>query len=73
MLLTGIVIGLWVGVPLGILLIAMLGPRQREGAGVLADTRAMQDLLARRYPWGPVAGDVPVNAADPAIGRRQAG
>lgn len=45
MLLLGILIGLWIGVPLGIVLIAMMGPREKERG----DPRALQALLARHY------------------------
>lgn len=46
MLFLGVLIGVWIGVPLGVLMVGMLGPRDREQI----DPRAMQDLLARRYP-----------------------
>ena len=73
-MLLGILIGLWIGVPTGFLLVAMLGPRERE----VLDPRSMQDLLARHYPTAPGAAlatpsaDAP--AADPITepGRRHA-
>ena len=65
MLVLGIFIGLWVGVPIGILLVAMMGPRERE----VLDPRSMQDLLARRYPSAPeVSPATPSTAADPDAG-----
>jgi hypothetical protein len=70
MLVLGIFIGLWIGAPLGILLIAMFGPRERE----VLDPRTMHDLLARRYPSdAAVASTAPAVAADiPGPGRRHA-
>lgn len=53
MLVLGIFIGLWVGAPLGFVIAAMLGPREREEL----DPRAMQDLLARRFPSAPATSD----------------
>lgn len=70
MLLLGIMIGVWVGVPIGILLIAILGPRHQEG--VRTDTRSMQDLLAHHFPSAATVESVP-NFADETIpGRRHA-
>jgi hypothetical protein len=70
MLVLGIFIGLWIGAPLGILLIALFGPRERE----VLDPRSMHDLLARRYPSdGAVASIAPAVASDiPEPGRRHA-
>ncbi len=58
MLVLGILIGFWVGVPI----VAMMGPREREAL----DPRSRQELLARRYPSAP--GTVPAtpSAAAPA-------
>ena len=70
MLLLGIMIGVWIGVPVGIFLIAMLGPRERETAR--SDTRSMQDLLASHYPFATPADPTP-NFVDETIpGRRHA-
>jgi hypothetical protein len=74
MLVLGILIGLWVGVPIGVLLVAMMGPRERE----VLDPRSMQELLARRYPSAPGAGpatpsaEAPAAATIPEPGRRHA-
>jgi hypothetical protein len=69
-LVLGIFIGLWIGAPLGILLIALFGPRERE----VLDPRSMHDLLARRYPSdGAVALNTPAARADISEhGRRHA-
>jgi hypothetical protein len=70
MLVLGILIGLWVGVPIGVLLVAMLGPRERE----VLDPRAMHDLLARRYGLDAAVA-LPTTAAPAEIsepGRRHA-
>jgi hypothetical protein len=76
MLVLGILIGLWVGVPIGVLLVAMLGPRERE----VLHPRSMQDLLARHYPTAPGAApttppataEAPTADANPEPGRRHA-
>ena len=76
MLVLGIFIGLWVGVPIGVLLVAMMGPRERE----VLDPRSMQDLLARHYPKAPDAApatrsgpaEAPAADAIPEPGRRHA-
>jgi hypothetical protein len=70
MLVLGIFIGLWIGAPLGILLIALFGPRERE----VLDPRTMHDLLARHYP-SDAAVALPTTAAPadiPEPGRRHA-
>jgi len=71
MLLLGLMIGLWIGVPVGILLIAMLGPRERQAGGANGDPRAMQDMLARRFPWGPPAEDASARPALPPTRSRR--
>lgn len=48
-MLLGILVGLWIGVPVGIVLVALMGPRDQEGM----DPRALHDLLARHYPTDP--------------------
>ena len=74
MLVLGILIGLWVGVPIGVLLVAMMGPRERE----VLDPRSMQELLARRYPSAPgaasatPAAEAPAAETIPQPGRRHA-
>jgi hypothetical protein len=70
MLLTGIMIGMWIGVPIGILLVAMLGPREQESAR--SDTRSMHDLLARHFPSAASADPVPNSVDETAPGRRHA-
>lgn len=77
MLVLGILIGLWVGVPMGIVLVAMLGPRERD----VLDQRSMQARLARHYPsaagaaFGTPPGSAEVHAAGaiPESGRRHSG
>jgi hypothetical protein len=73
-MLLGILIGLWIGAPIGFLIAAMMGPRERE----VLDPRSMQDLLARHYPTAPGAAparpsaDAPAADAIPEPGRRHA-
>ena len=76
MLVLGILIGLWVGVPIGVLLVAMMGPREHE----VLDPRSMQELLARRYPSAmgaspttfPPPAEAPAAETVPEPGRRHA-
>lgn len=63
MLVLGILIGLWVGVPVGVLLVAMLGPRENE----VFDPRAMRGLLARHYPSDAAGSSTPKVAARDAL------
>ena len=66
MLFLGMLIGVWIGVPVGILIIAMMGPRQAERL----DPHAMQQFLIRQYPSAPGAHEAP-GAGDAIEPRRR--
>lgn len=68
MLFLGILVGVWIGVPIGILIIGMLGPREVE----VIDTSGLHALLAKRY--GTASDLVGAQAATqvPEPGRLQA-
>jgi hypothetical protein len=68
MLFLGILIGIWIGVPLGIVLIAMLGPREVERP----DTSGLHALLAQRYRTTPGLAGAPAGPELPELVRRHA-
>lgn len=68
MLFLGILIGVWLGVPMGIVIIAMLGPREVE----LSDTSGLHALLAQRYGITPGLAGAPAGPEIPEPDRRHA-
>jgi hypothetical protein len=68
MLFLGILIGIWIGVPVGIVIIAMLGPREVEHP----DTSGLHALLAQRYGAAPGLGGARAGPELPELVRRRA-
>ncbi len=69
MLFLGILIGIWFGVPIGMVLIAMMGPREAE----IPDTSDLHARLAQRYAIAPGLAGAPAGPELSELGRRHAG
>ena len=68
MLFLGILIGVWIGVPLGMVIIAMLGPREVEAP----DTSGLHAILAQLNGTAPDLAGAPAAPEIPEPGRRLA-
>lgn len=68
MLFLGILVGLWIGVPVGMLIIGMMGPRELE----VTDTSGLHALLTQRHRTAPDRTGEPAATEMPEPGRRHA-